>query len=54
MTAAEIGVEVLSKFQEDLIRFAEANWCPSQVKMLKSAIDCVSRGEETYGEVEDD
>ena len=44
----EVAIMMLADFQRDLVEFAENNWAPSQVDMLKRAIKCVCNGEKTY------
>lgn len=46
--AGEVAILMLTDFQQDLIEFAENNWAPSHVDMLKRAIKCVCNGEKTY------
>ena len=44
MCDIELSLEVLEKFQDDLLNNARNNWCKSQVDMLEALIISTSKG----------
>ena len=48
----QVGAAALIQFETELLENAEKNWLPSQVKMLRTLIECTLKGTDYSEEYE--